>query len=217
MKDDKNIEKLDIISADEEYDYTEDNEQNDKKKLVYFELIMFMLFLFASSVFLFSKIFFHSKPVDNYVMSGFVIFSYEEATNGVNLVDAYPVSDEVGKSNNKKGEYFDFSVGVSFKNSRIKNITYEISLTPLTSSLEYKYVKINLIENGKEVLINDKKVSRISELKASSIRKDSYFLRKVTVDKYAINKYTFRMWLSSDYELDGTNKTFRCIINVDAY
>lgn len=182
-----------------------------------FLLVLVFLCAFFPSL-IFSRIGYHSKPVDNYIQEGHVLFSFEEGSRNIEIIDALPTNDYVGKANTEDGSYFKFSVAVSThqKNGSLK-VTYEISLTPKIQTLDPKYVRVYLLEEGKEILINNKSVNSFKDLPNSTIREGSKLLFKKTINNNSNKSYTFKMWLSDEYELKETKETFSCYVNIDAY
>ena len=178
-------------------------------------ILVFMCAFFPSLIF--SRIGYHSKPVDNYIHKGHVLFSYEEGSRNIEIIDAIPTSDRVGKAQAEEGDYFKFRVAIATKNKKSMKVTYEISLTPRIQTLDSSYVRIYLLENGKEILINGKAVNNFSDLPNSSIRDNSKVLLKKTINESSNKSYTFKMWLSDKYELKETKESFSCYVNVDAY
>lgn len=82
---------------------------------------------------------------NNVIQTGRVVFSYSDAnggTNGINIEDALPIPDEMGKILSGEGEYFDFSVSAS---TTSVDLGYEIAVNSADeSTLDPKYVKIYL-------------------------------------------------------------------------
>ena len=181
-----------------------------------FLLILVFLCAFFPSL-IFSRIGYHSKPVDNYIQEGHVLFSFEEGSRNIEIIDAIPTNDSIGKAQAEDGEYFKFRVAVSTQQKKSIKVTYEISLTPKIQTLDPKYVRIYLLEEGKEILINGKSVNNFSDLPNSSIRQNSKLLFKKVVNNNSNKTYTFKMWLSDEYELKEEKESFSCYVNVDAY
>lgn len=181
-----------------------------------FLLILVFLCAFFPSL-IFSQLGYHSKPVDNYIHEGHVLFSYEEGSRNIEIVDAMPISDSVGKAMTEDGTYFTFGVAISTSKKDSMKVTYEISLTPNIQTLDPKYVRVYLLEEGKEIIVNGKSVRSFSELPNSTIREGSKLLFKKTFNNNTNKSYTFKMWLSDEYEIKEFKETFSCYLNIDAY
>lgn len=181
-----------------------------------FLLILVFLCAFFPSL-IFSRIGYHSKPVDNFIQEGHVLFSFEEGSRNIEIIDAMPTSDNVGKAMTEDGTYFKFGVAVSTSKKGAVKVTYEISLTPKIQTLDPKYVRVYLLEEGKEILLNGKSVNSFSELPNSTLREGSKLLFKKTINNNINKSYTFKMWLSDKYEIKEVKETFSCYLNIDAY
>ena len=191
--------------------------KKDTNVFLWVLLILLVLLVSFFSLLIFSNFSIHDPYVDNYIQTGSILFSFEEGNRAINIDNALPTSDDIGKQNFKEGENFTFGVATSIKSKKQSKITYEISLTPNITTLDSKYVRIYLLEDGKEILINNRSVNNYADLPNSSIRPNSKVLYKTTVLSDSRKAYTFKMWLSKDYELDEIKKTFSCYVNVDAY
>lgn len=181
-----------------------------------FLLILVFLCAFFPSL-IFSRIGYHSKPVDNFIQEGHVLFSFEEGSRNIEIIDAMPTSDNVGKATTEDGTYFKFGIAVSTSKKGSVKVTYEVSLTPKIQTLDPKYVRVYLLEEGKEILLNGKSVNSFSELPNSTLREGSKLLFKKTINNNINKSYTFKMWLSDKYEIKDVKETFSCYLNIDAY
>ena len=58
---------------------------------------------------------FYSKAGEkvNRVTTGTMTMSYSENTNGINLTNAYPMTDDIGRNLNDTNQYFDFTVNAT--------------------------------------------------------------------------------------------------------
>ena len=83
----------------------------------------------------------------NVIKTGRIVFSYSDANgsgNGINITNAMPTPDSVGKTLSNSNEYFDFSVSASTTST---NIAYEMVVNKESSStLADDQVKIYLTE-----------------------------------------------------------------------
>ena len=194
-------------------------DKKDKKFILLLILLLTCLIFLVSSLSYSLFNVYHHNHGDNTINVGSVLFSFDQGNNFIELKDAFPVDDEVGKNLSGKNEYFDFVVSVGFsKKVKKKEITYQISLLPLVSNtLEQQYVRINLLENGKDVLINGSDVVNFSDLKDSKIRNGAKVLYSNTVRENEVNKYVFRMWVSQKYRVDSVSRTFKVLVGIDAY
>lgn len=196
-------------------------EQPEDEKHVFLILLLLLLFglLFLVSSVSFAVLGDHFKS-NNVINTGSILFSYEEKSNGISISNAYPMSDEKGKKLSGEGEYFNFEISYSVLDKKVDgNIHYKLSLVPdVNNTLDGKYVRVYLIEDGKEVtLCGDNKVCSYSKLENSLERNGAKLLveRKIT-DTY-IHHYTLRLWVAYDYVVSSASEAFRCYVAVDSY
>lgn len=197
-------------------------EQVDKKDKTFIILLILLLlcliFLVGGLSFAMFDVYHHNHG-DNTINVGSVLFSFDQGNNYIELVNAFPVEDEIGKNLTGKNQYFDFVVSVGFsKKVKKKEITYDISLLPVgNNTLRGEDVRVNLLENGTDVLLNNKKVVNFSDLRDSKVREGAKVLYSNTVTKNVVNKYVFRMWISEDYNIDSISRIFKVLVTIDAY
>lgn len=208
--------KDELVLADKVADEILKNRKRIKTTLALL-LLIFILLTFFVSYAGFSIFQANRGSSENIIQSGSILFSYNEGSNSINIVGALPTNDEIGKQLMEEGEFFEFSVSAEV-NSKIQNkVVYEISLTPNQNTLDSKYIRVYLVENNKDVLINLKDVNYYNDLPDSSIRNNSKVLLKKEVSTSLKSTYVFRMWVSNEYEVDDIMRTFSCFVNVDAY
>ena len=70
----------------------------------------------------------------NTITTGTITMSYSETTNGINLTNALPMTDEVGKTLSEENQYFDFTVGATI--SGTTTINYAITAVQLLVVLQ---------------------------------------------------------------------------------
>lgn len=219
IKDSLNNEELKV--ADKVADEILQKEEQEQKRLLLFVLIFVLLTLFVSFAG-FSLFKIKQGSNNNIINAGAVAFSYSERTNAISMINTYPMTDEVGKKLSGIGEYFEFTISTRIESAKISNITYEITLTPIENenTLDEKYVRVYLEEDGKAVLVNKNEVNSFNKLPNSNLttrNKSSKMLYKKTVRGKTLTTYKFRMWVDEDYNVDNVSRTFKCYLYVDAY
>ena len=120
----------------------------DKKKIILSVLGILMLVVVTVgvtfAVFTYTKL----GTTENTVTTGTLKFLYTENTGvgaGINIENAFPVSDTVGKSYDTDKYVFDFSVEAS--NSGTEEIPYEVTLRKRsTSTLSESNIKVYLTD-----------------------------------------------------------------------
>ena len=170
----------------------------------------------------------------NTISTGTISMSYSEPTNGIELVNALPMSDDNGKKLTgavaEKNQTFEFTVSTNA--SAALNIPYEISVTPVaitaTESLGVltdRQVKVYLTKKADSTETEVVAPTLVSALAQSTVegRSTSKLLYKTT-DQHAGNdvintNYVLRMWIDNAVSVDDiTDKTYeyRLKVNVDA-
>ena len=225
---------------DKDYDISSDKDLTEVADEVAFEIlhpedkrenIRFIFLLLLCLVFLTSSVSFicfsmadrFSSSKENTITTGSVLFSFDDNGNYINMVNIYPVSDEVGMKLTGDNEMYEFSVSEKYygdaskkKSSDYSN--YEVSLVlDDDNTISPEYIKIYLIQNESDVKINNKIINRVSELPKSKIQNNGYTLisNEITDDNF--DTYTFRMWLSTDYSVDSVSRIFKCKVAVNSY
>lgn len=207
--------------ADKVADEILQKDEEDKKRLLIFVFIFVLLTLFVSFAG-FSLFKIKQGTNNNIINAGAVLFSFNEKSNVINMQNTYPMTDEIGKKLSGDGEYFEFTISTKIESNEIKRLTYEITLTPIETSntLDEKYVRVYLEEDGKAVSINKNEVNSFKSLPDSTLdlrKNDSKQLYKKTVSSGALHTYKFRMWVDEDYNIDNVSRVFKCYLYVDAY
>lgn len=147
-----------------------------------------------------------------------VLFSFDEGSNYINMINVFPTSDSVGKTLTGDKEYFDFSISALLNDNRKGKLVYEISLVPIASNtIDEKDVRVYLTENSSDVSISSDAVNTYGELPTSKYHTDGKVIYRKVVSGKFLGNYVFRMWLSSDAKIDKTSKKFGCKVVVDAY
>lgn len=215
QKGELNIEER--VLADEVADGLINEDNKEKRKFLIFLLIFIICLTFLISSVSFAIIStYHSGSHDNVINANSVLFSFTEDSNHIKILNAYPTSDEIGKSYNGHNQYFDFSVSVGFsKKSKDKNLKYEVSLIPLSgNTLDSKYIRVYLTENNREVSIKQNTVNNFSDLDKSSKFNNGRILVIKKVTDNTVSNYRLRLWLSDQYQITGKSQVFKCKVAV---
>ena len=163
---------------------------------------------------------FYSKTGEkvNRVTTGTITMSYSENTNGINLTDAYPMTDDIGRSLNDVNQYFDFTVNATIGGNTI--IDYVVTATKeADSTLPDNAVKVYLtsLNSGNESQILEP--TKISELhitsqNAAGAPDGQFVLLNSTFSQTEARNYRLRMWVASDYVLPDFSQTYKLRVNV---
>lgn len=154
----------------------------------------------------------------NTITTGTITMSYSEKTNGINITNAQPTDDEVGKVLNQANEYFDFTVSATLTGNII--INYSITATKDTgSSLPDEAIKVYLTElnnlNEQEVLLPTK-ISKLSltSKDISGAPDGEYLLYNGNFSSSLSHNYRLRMWVANDYVVSEEIQTYKLRVNV---
>lgn len=196
----------------------------DIKVLTLVMLIMSLVLLVSGITFaIYSNLL--TGTTSNVINTGTLYFTYTEGdfvTNGIKISNAYPLSDNVGKSLMGDNKYFDFVVN---SETTIGDIDYEIVvLKENYSTLQDKYVKIYLtdITTGTEIpsdiVLNNNVVKTYEELESSK-KQNGKIIYLGKVKNNTLNyqrKFRLRMWMSdiATIEDDIFGKSFSVKVNV---
>lgn len=198
-------------------------EEKNRKTFIFLVLMLLVLLTSLISFICFSMADRFNDVKDNTITTGSVVFSFNDSRNYINMINVYPISDDVGMKLNGKGEMYEFSVsekyyGKPHSGKKTKYANYEVSLIlDKKNTISPQHIKIYLLKNGKEVKINNKTINRVFDLPKSKVRKNGYTLIRNRVDRDSYDQYVFRMWLSTDYNVDNVYRVFKCYIGVDSY
>lgn len=217
-----------------------DNKQNkqsdEKKKLVLSILAVLVLVLMVIGVFYAVFTYVGTGTRENRVTTGTLTFSYTEGTASINIVDAHPVSDEVGKaitsanvgaagsiaanpagSQMQYAGVFDFEVSASM--SSPQDINYEIYATEASgNTLDAQYVKIYLTDQSDTAEEGyTGAVPTYDTLTTTSKNSGTgKTLLSDTFSNTSSKQYRLRMWISDSYSAQVPRKTFAIKVNVEA-
>ena len=162
----------------------------------------------------------YSKTGDkvNRVTTGTITMSYSENTNGINLVDAYPMADDIGKSLNEENQYFDFTISASMGGNVI--IDYIITATKeVDSTLPDNAVKVYLTNKSNSNETQVLAPTKISDLEVTSNNKTGapdgqFVLLSSSFNRVETRNYRLRMWVANDYVLPNISQNYKLRVNV---
>ena len=160
----------------------EEDEKEKRKKIIILILLLLILiiiiFMVSYSMFDYTK----KGDTDNTVTSGELKFLYTENTgvgNGINITNAFPVPDEVGKNYSTENYVFDFSINAELSDG--VTVPYEVTARVAEKSeLPSELIKIYLVErNGTletdaPLTVSNGVVKKFSELKDTEIEVGTY-------------------------------------------
>lgn len=216
------------------------NKESSKKIiLIVFVIIVSIVVLvgFTYALFRYSR----TSSTNNTIVAGKLEFGYVEETNGINLQNAMPISDETALNTTNSNDYFDFYVKYNISRNAI--IDYEIDIENTTRELEQvisgglselstSSIKVALenrtvVNNSNPMIVNPSYFSELEKLPASNGKK-GYILHRTSISGDSVDYYRLYMWIpevdkngnilsmSDTGENSIANKAFSIRINVQA-
>ena len=216
----KSIKEVSEMPEEQEMilDEKEKEKEDNRRRYIIFLLLLLILMFFATFGITYT-LYKGDSGNSSEIITNNIIFTYSDVDrsgSGIQIKEALPITDEVGKNLFGTNQYFDFSVTATSKNSKLKykllarkgsdstidNDNIRIYLTSLSGNLE------------KEVLLTD-----FSKLRQEKIKNVNYYvLYEKELDKGIENYsdlYRLRMWIkedATDYDL----KKFSLNVDVTA-
>ena len=196
----------------------ENNQSNSKQVLL---SVLGVAILIVAVIGVSFAAFSYSKTGEkvNTITTGTITMSYSEATNGINLMNALPMSDEQGKALAGENNVFEFTVGATITGTT--TINYAVTATKESgSSLDDTAVKVYLTDitsGGDTQVLAPTKVSALTKTgnsEASGAPSNQYKLTSGTFTNTTTRKYRLRMWVADDYSSLGTSGTYKLRVNV---
>ena len=154
----------------------------------------------------------------NTITTSTIVMNYNESTNGINIVNATPISDDIGKTLNGENNTFDFTVSATFSGKDV--INYAITATEAEGcTIPNNKVKVYLTSaNDMIEELDPTLVSALSKTSsdASGAPNGQYVLKSGTIDATMTTNYRLRMWLDSEASdvVGETSKSYRLRVNV---
>ena len=191
-------------------------ESNNKIFVVIICLLIFIFMVIGVSMATFT----YTKEKDsvNTISTGNVSLDYTENTNGIDITNAYPMSDDVGRTLTYENQYFDFSINTSVSGNVVAN--YEIAAEKVESStLSNDEVKLYLekeVNNSYEEVMAPKNFTPLSESTDLGTMAGTMLLDSGSVNRTSTINYRLRMWVDADTVVGELEKSFGVRVSVKA-
>lgn len=212
---DKKIKDIDDAFSEEKVKTVGEEEKSYSKYLLY--LILFMVLLFFSIFGITYSIYKGNSGEDSEIITDQIIFTYsdvDKAGNGINITNAIPISDQIGKAMVGKNQYFDFYITSSTGKNKIlyqllinknqvstlSNDNVRIYLSKIQGSYEHELVLTDF-SNLKTKIVNNKEYYVLYEKTLSE-----------NLDNYS-DSYRLRMWVK-EFAKYYENKIFSIKVDV---
>ncbi len=155
----------------------------------------------------------------NKVTTSTITMNYNEATNGITLTDAFPISDNDGKQLTGEGNTFNFTVTVTTGNNTA--VGYEVSaVKDNASTLDNNDVRIYLeksssgAEGTYSSVLEPTGFSGVNATTEIGTPAGEMLLHSDSTTSTRTDYYILRMWVAEDYLVTGESKFFTIKVNV---
>ncbi len=155
----------------------------------------------------------------NKVTTSTITMNYNEATNGITLTDAFPISDNDGKQLTGEGKTFSFTVTVTTGNNTA--VGYEVSaVKDNTSTLGNNDVRIYLeksttgAEGTYSSVLEPTGFSGVNATTEIGTPAGEMLLHSDSTTSTRTDYYILRMWVDENYQITGESKFFTIKVNV---
>ncbi len=155
----------------------------------------------------------------NKVTTSTITMNYNEATNGITLTDAFPISDNDGKQLTGEGNTFGFTVTVTTGNNT--PVGYEISaVKDPNSTLSNNDVRIYLekstsgAEGTYSSVLEPTGYNPINATTEIGTPAGEMLLHSDSTTSTRTDYYILRMWVAESYQVTGESKFFTIKVNV---
>ena len=155
----------------------------------------------------------------NTITTGTISMNYVEDENAINLTNALPMTDDVGKALADTNQYFDFTVSANITGTT--TINYAITAAKeVDSTLPDDAVKVYLTDmdgTADTQILAPTKVSGLTPTtgsESSGTPSGQFILHTGTFDATSSHDYRLRMWVADDYQVTGASATYKLRVNV---
>lgn len=182
-------------------------------------IIALLIFIFAFMGISFAA-FTYTKKKDsiNTISTGNVYLNYTEDNNGINITDAMPITDSIGKTLNDENYYFDFSVEGKFTGGLTAD--YEISAEKMsTSTLSNDEVKLYLekqVNNSYEEIMSPQYFTPLKEKTNLGTMAGNMLLDKGKLSNESKINYRLRMWVADNAVIGEFERSFGIKVSIKA-
>ena len=155
----------------------------------------------------------------NTITTGTISMNYVEDENAINLTNALPMTDDVGKALADTNQYFDFTVSANITGTT--TINYAITAAKeVDSTLPDDAVKVYLTDmdgTADTQILAPTKVRGLTPTtgsESSGTPSGQFILHTGTFDATSSHDYRLRMWVADDYQVTGASATYKLRVNV---
>ncbi len=155
----------------------------------------------------------------NTITTGTISMNYVEGENAINLTNALPMTDDVGKALADTNQYFDFTVSANITGTTTINYAITATKEEGDSTLPDTAVKVYLTDmdgDADDEILAPTKVSALQKTTSdvSGAPNGQYKLTSDTFSASSSHDYRLRMWVADDYQVTGASATYKLRVNV---
>lgn len=156
--------------------------------------------------------------IPNQIKTGTITMNYTEGKTGINITNAMPMTEDVGKNLSNENEMFDFTVSTEI--SVNQGIIYEV-VAHKESSSTLKDTDVRLyLQSGTTAGVYLKEelaptaFTPLAQDDSVGAKAGEMVLATKGVHTTQTTYYRLRMWVAPSYELSDTSKSFSIRVNV---
>ena len=194
--------------------------ENNYKEVLLSSLGVFILVLVVIGVSFAAFNFSQSGEVNNTITTGTINMTYSEPENGINLVNALPMSDEQGRSLSGTNNVFDFTIDTTINGSGSTTINYAITAVKGDATVDDSAIKVYLTNMDNSADSEILAPTKISELDVTTGSENyqapsgEFILSTGTLTSSASHSYRLRMWVADDFSTLTNSGMYSLRVNV---
>ena len=195
-------------------------ENNNSKEVLLSVLGVAILVVAVVGVSFAAFTFSQSGNVENNITTGTINMTYSEPENGINLVNALPMSDEQGMLLSGNNQYFDFTIDTTINGSGSTTINYAITAVKGDSTVDDSAIKVYLTSMDNTADSEILAPTKISELSVTTGSENyqapsgEFILTTGTLTNSVSHSYRLRMWVADDFSTLTSSGEYRLKVNV---
>lgn len=194
-------------------------EKNDSKEILFSIIGIVILVILVIGVSFAAFTFSQTGEKTNTITTGTISMTYSEPKNGINLVNALPITDVQGKTLSGTNNVFDFTVSSTISGNNPVTVSYAITAASSNSTVDNSAIKVyltNMDNNADSEILAPTKISALSTTtgrEAYNAPSGEFILLNGTMNSSSSHKYRLRMWVADDYT-DTSGGSYTLKVNV---
>ena len=195
-------------------------EKNDSKEILFSILGIFILVILVIGISFAAFSFSQTGEKTNTITTGTISMTYSEPENGINLVNALPITDKQGKVLSGTNNVFDFTVDTTINGSGSTTINYAITAVKGDATVDDSAIKLYLTNMDNSADSEILAPTKISELDVTTGSENyqapsgEFILSTGTLTSSASHSYRLRMWVADDFSTLTNSGMYSLRVNV---